>query len=106
MWIFLSTKSTKSAYLNLVLEFYLRFPTDTLPRLRAAMGNTANRVSLLSASDAWSTFDVHTFAGYERLNPSKVGSSEDAAVRPVPNLGTISSPYSSPQSRAQLEVQN
>ena len=51
VWIFLSTKSTKSAYLNLVLKFYLWLPTSALPRLRAAMGNTANGVSLLSTSD-------------------------------------------------------
>ena len=80
VWIFLSTKSTKSAYLNLVLKFYLWLPTSALPRLRAAMGNTANWVSLLSASDSWSTFDVYTSAGYERLDPSRVGSSESAAM--------------------------
>ena len=80
VWIFLSTKSSKAAYLNLVLKMYLWLPAEALPRLRLAMGNTSHWVNLLAASDTWTTLSVYSAPGYIRLNPSSVGTSDAAAL--------------------------
>ena len=80
VWIFLSTKSSKAAYLNLVLKMYLWLPAEALPRLRLAMGNTSHWVNLLAASDTWTTFNVYSAPGYIRLDPSSVGTSDAAAL--------------------------
>ena len=80
VWIFLSTKSSKAAYLNLVLKMYLWLPAEALPRLRLAMGNTSHWVNLLAASDTWTTFSVYSAPGYIRLDPSSVGASDAAAL--------------------------
>ena len=91
VWVLLSTKSSQTPYLNLILQLYLWLPdTDpTTPRpdvasLQAAVLNPQGWASLTTASSsAMEFFNVHTSAGFLRLNPLMNSDSNASALRCV-----------------------
>ena len=70
VWALLSAKSTKSAYLSMVLQIYLWLEKDAICQLRAAVMNPTEWSDLLTSSSDWMLRDTQGSPGHKRLDPS------------------------------------